>query len=660
MSGFFRVFRDKILDSLAVHKTPVQDHDAVNKKYLELVLDDYITGPMSVTSDRVVLFDGTSGVMVKESTVVIDILGNASGFNALGATGSITAGGITNMNGGGVVPAGQVLTITDAPAVGTSAANKDYVDSVVAGGTTLPGFALTKTLDTMDVQVDDISIAIVGAGNGYLNIKNTWTGQNSITTLGTITAGIWNAGAIDAPYTNSTDTTNQYRIDSVDYLAYEGGTAAAPSALLVGPTGMAGVSVAGFGNTIMGSGIGPGAIVAPFAGNTMIGNGIGSTSVNFTGDYNVFVGDGIAQDLNGGVSNVAMGRLAASVLSSGTNNVCMGDTSAQSLTTGSFNVVAGSLAADGLVSGSNNVCLGEQAGSFIGAASDDCIYMGYRSGGDGSDNIAIGNQALGQTTTGQHVAIGTQSFFGATVALGNVGLGYEAGKYTTGGSNVCLGFQAGLGVNGVTAYSDTVCLGNETATGFRFGNNGIFIGSGAGSGNTGLATDFASDCILIGKDTDSNDNSNVVVLGNGGAATAANQLMVNSTITDIVMAGILTAAVGAGTNLVISAGGQIIRDVSSRRYKDNITDIELDTSLVLDLRPVSFNYISEETRTFGLIAEEVAELLPEAVNHNVYNQVESVNYRMLTVPLIAEVKKNRNEISELKARLLRLEALMGV
>jgi len=137
-------------------------------------------------------------------------------------------------------------------------------------------------------------------------------------------------------------------------------------------------------------------------------------------------------------------------------------------------------------------------------------------------------------------------------------------------------------------------------------------------------------------------------------------LMVNSTITDIVMAGILTAAVGAGTNLVISAGGQIIRDVSSRRYKDNITDIELDTSLVLDLRPVSFNYISEETRTFGLIAEEVAELLPEAVNHNVYNQVESVNYRMLTVPLIAEVKKNRNEISELKARLLRLEALMGV
>jgi len=59
------------------------------------------------------------------------------------------------------------------------------------------GDALTKTGNQLDVAVDDTTIEI---SSDALQIKSTYTGQTSITTLGTINQGTWNGTVIDEVY----------------------------------------------------------------------------------------------------------------------------------------------------------------------------------------------------------------------------------------------------------------------------------------------------------------------------------------------------------------------------------------------------------------------------------------------------------------------------
>ena len=59
------------------------------------------------------------------------------------------------------------------------------------------GDALTKTGNQLDVAVDDTTIEI---SSDALQIKSTYAGQTSITTLGTITQGTWNGDVIGEVY----------------------------------------------------------------------------------------------------------------------------------------------------------------------------------------------------------------------------------------------------------------------------------------------------------------------------------------------------------------------------------------------------------------------------------------------------------------------------
>jgi len=51
----------------------------------------------------------------------------------------------------------------------------------------------------------------------------------------------------------------------------------------------------------------------------------------------------------------------------------------------------------------------------------------------------------------------------------------------------------------------------------------------------------------------------------------------------------------------------------------------------------------------GLIAEEVAEVFPEAVTRDADGKPDWVQYQHLIAPLIAEVKKLRTRVEELEA-----------
>lgn len=112
--------------------------------------------------------------------------------------------------------------------------------------------------------------------------------------------------------------------------------------------------------------------------------------------------------------------------------------------------------------------------------------------------------------------------------------------------------------------------------------------------------------------------------------------------------GIIT---GTGTAIYVDSNNKIVKDTSSRRYKNNISDIEKDTSKIYDLRPVSFSLHNDsDNRRFGLIAEEVYDVIPELVNLNENGEPESVNYSILSVLLLCELKKLKKKIEKLEAK----------
>jgi len=93
-----------------------------------------------------------------------------------------------------------------------------------------------------------------------------------------------------------------------------------------------------------------------------------------------------------------------------------------------------------------------------------------------------------------------------------------------------------------------------------------------------------------------------------------------------------------------------ITENSSIRYKKDITQIENGLEKVLQLSGVTYTKINDEIREVGVIAEEVAKILPEAVGFDTEGRPDSVSYGRLTALLIEAIKDLKKEIDELKGK----------
>ncbi len=98
-------------------------------------------------------------------------------------------------------------------------------------------------------------------------------------------------------------------------------------------------------------------------------------------------------------------------------------------------------------------------------------------------------------------------------------------------------------------------------------------------------------------------------------------------------------------NLVVN--GRITEN-SSIRYKKDIQQIENGLEKVLQLSGVTYTKINNEQKEAGVIAEEVAKILPEAVGFDTEGRPDSVSYGRLTALLIEAIKDLKKEIDELK------------
>jgi len=115
-------------------------------------------------------------------------------------------------------------------------------------------------------------------------------------------------------------------------------------------------------------------------------------------------------------------------------------------------------------------------------------------------------------------------------------------------------------------------------------------------------------------------------------------------------------AASASTDVNINGSNELHSVTSSEYYKYDKRSLDIDTNLIYQLQPRSYRFGEKksdapeswpksegETDDFGLTAEEVHRVLPELVNMR-EGKPYSVRYSMLSVLLLNEVKKLRDQV----------------
>jgi hypothetical protein len=115
-----------------------------------------------------------------------------------------------------------------------------------------------------------------------------------------------------------------------------------------------------------------------------------------------------------------------------------------------------------------------------------------------------------------------------------------------------------------------------------------------------------------------------------------------------------------GRAMFVNSAGLYGIGASSRRFKENIVDADIDTDAVLDIRVRKFNYKKSFDETMpediGVIAEELEDLgLVDFIYYDAEGIPDGVAYEKLALALIPVLKKQQAQIDSVVARLDELE-----
>jgi hypothetical protein len=338
---------------------------------------------------------------------------------------------------------------------------------------------------------------------------------------------------------------------------------------------------------------------------------------NTTGDYNAAFGYATLSFNTTGFSNTAVGIAALNDNISGNYNTGVGHGALADNTTGTGNAGLGASALSRNTTGSNNTGVGLDAlaHSTTGLA-----------------NTGVGCYSLTANTTGSsNTAVGESALLANTIGTGNTAVGREAMLLNlSGNENAAVGNDA-LASN--TAGGNNTAMGRYALSGNTTGNSNIAVGWGAGS-----------------QLTTGDDN---IMIGSSGVAGEASTIRIGDTQTAAYVAGIFGATSASGTAVFVNSSGQLGTMTSSRRFKQDITDMGDTSDVLLRLHPVTFRYKPEidpeGIKQYGLIAEEVAEVAPGLVQYDEGGNVHTVRYQLLVPMLLNELQKLAAENKQLKA-----------
>jgi len=393
-----------------------------------------------------------------------------------------------------------------------------------------------------------------------------------------------------------------------------------------------------------------------FAGNASMTGSYNTATGAYALYSNTTAGDNTANgyvalysNTTGG-ANTAIGALALTNNQSGGGNTASGYASLYANTTGSSNTAAGYEALENNTTGSYNTASGELA-LRLNTVANDNVAVGYQalysnvgdSNYDGWYNTAVGTGALysNNDTSGaggwaqQNTAIGYHSLYSNVYGAWSTAVGYMAASASNTYSNTAVGASAMLNT---TSGGSNTAIGAGALSYNTTGQTNTAIGASALSGSNGdyniaigvqagVLLTYGSDNIDIGNPGTATDESDTIRIGANQKATY--------------IAGIYNANVG-GNYVYVNSKGQLSSLSSSRRFKQGIVDLGDTTNVVMRLRPVRFRYKSqgnEGPEQYGLIAEEVNEVVPEMVGRGPDGKIDSVHYDKLNILLLNEVQK---------------------
>src|SRR5204863_373945 len=252
-------------------------------------------------------------------------------------------------------------------------------------------------------------------------------------------------------------------------------------------------------------------------------------------------------------------------------------------------------------------------------------------GGYPNNNTAEGFNALFSLTTGyNNTANGASALYFNTTGFWNTANGVIAlSSNTTGFDNTANGDAA--------LYSNNTGDSN-TAEGYQALQNNT------GSDNIGLGVNAGLNLTTGSQNID---------IGNSGVAAEANTMRIGRAAnqTRAFVAGIrgVTTANANAVPVVIDSAGQLGTVSSSKRFKKEIKPMDQTSEAILGLKPVTFHYKSDGTRTrpFGLIAEEVAKVNPDLVVRDDDGEIYTVRYEAVNAMLLNEfLKEHRAFLKE--------------
>lgn len=303
-------------------------------------------------------------------------------------------------------------------------------------------------------------------------------------------------------------------------------------------------------------------------------------------------------------NNTALGE-GALIENLGKNNVAVGKTALRHNTLGERNTAVGEQALNDNTEGSRNTALGEN--TLLRST-------------EGNDNTAVGQDALFHNTVGNlNTAVGKAALWGNLGGDSNTAVGYFALHDNTGNFNVAVG-ETALENNKSGAFNTAV--GYEAGRNWTDGGHNIAIGV-CSNGKVG--------------------DSFTTRIGGGLCQTRA------------FIAGIRGRTTGHSNAIpvLIDSSGQLGTVSSSARYKEDIADLGSRSSALMELRPVEFRYKQafddgEKPLQYGLIAEEVARVLPELVVYDAEGKPETVKYHWLSTLLVNEIQRQGAEVAALR------------
>jgi hypothetical protein len=384
-------------------------------------------------------------------------------------------------------------------------------------------------------------------------------------------------------------------------------------------------------------GIGFEAMALNKSGNSNVAIGNYALSVSTTGNNNTAIGLNALQNTSGN-DNTAIGKGAFTSNTSGTNNTIIGTEAGKG--GASFlvnnNVMVGYRAGYSILTGAdNNTIIGYEAGESLKAGSNN-ILIGYMAGDNitsGSDNIIIGHNLNAPSSTGDdQLNIGGLIYGDLDNKKVGIGTTNPAGK---------------LHVR-VTAGTCTMEL--------ESGNGRPILKMDAHSTTSNSEIQFEQDGTYKGALGYNNNDDNIFFYEDGSMVFRNGMLGILQTTPTYTLQLLNNATTGVALAYAWNT-------YSDKRINTNLKTMDYGLEEILLLEPKSYIHhpqLSEDdvleidrstgTETVGLIAQEVYQIIPEAVRKPDNSELElwSMDYAKLVPVLINGIKELSDKNDQLQ------------